>query len=264
MFRYLTLAGLALSAQLASAHEYWFEPEAYRLPSGATIVADAVNGENFGGPKMAYSARGYERSGIFAGDVEIAPLPGSQSQRPAVQVPAAADGLNLLWYRSSASIITYPTIEKFASFLNGKKLDAALTEHKAQGWPEKDIREAYFRYVKSLVAVGGSAGSDRVLGLPYEFVALDNPYEDDGPVRVQLLERSQPVPMTAIYVFHKSETKAAEKTWYQTDADGVFSLPRVPGEYLINAVSILPAPPRIQQDLNALWVTLWASLTFEL
>ncbi len=261
--RALIVAAL-LIALPAQAHEFWFEPVKYRLSEGEKIVAVAINGENFKGSEMSYSQRGYSRSGVVSASGE-ASLPGKTGDRPAIQVRPTGPGLNIVWHQSTANSLTYATMEKFERFLRGKHLEAALEVHRAKGMPEEKIREAYFRYAKTLVAVGNGEGADRAVGLPYELVALDNPYTHSGDIRFQVLSRGKPVPNAPAFVFHKPSPSSVEKLDFVTDAKGQFTVPRRGGgEFMVNAVEIREAEGRLKETMNAHWVTLWASLTYEL
>ncbi|MEO1549807.1 MAG: DUF4198 domain-containing protein [Pseudomonadota bacterium] len=249
---------LALPAQ---GHEFWFEAERYQIPSGAQIYARTFNGEDFDGTELSYSARGYERTGIVGpvGDSEVF---GKSGDRPSISSRPQGDGLHVVWHRAPIANITYPTMEKFTTFLTNQRLEFALDDHAARGFPTTKIKESYFRYVKLLMAVGSGEGADKPLGMTYELVALDNPYTTTGPTRFQVLGRGAPQPDVPTYVFHKAPDGSVEKLLYQTDEQGVFEVPKRPGSFLVNAVQIVPAPASITQSTGAVWVTLWASLTY--
>lgn len=261
--RILTLISTAiLLAGSAQAHEFWLEPQDYRLNPGEKIVARALNGEEFVGKEFSYSPRGYERSGVVAGGT-TAKIPGEMGQRPAVQVDPAGPGLNIVYHQSAASTVIYESMERFEKFLLGKRLDAALAEHKSRGLPTENIVEGYFRFVKALVAVGDGAGSDRAVGMPYELVALTNPYTDGGDMRLQLLYRGNPEPNEPVYVFHRNAGKVQE-LFLRTDGRGVVTVPRMPGEFQVNAVRIMPASQALQDRFKAVWQTLWAASVYEI
>lgn len=253
------LMGLAGSVQ---AHEFWLEPLEYRVAPGGKISARALNGQEFVGKEYSYNARGYERSGIFAGSA-TGKIPGQTGQRPAVQVNAIGPGLNVIYHQSAASTVVYETMEKFESFLRGKRLEATLAEHKARGLPSENIVEGYFRFVKALVAVGDGAGADRAVGMPYELVALTNPYTGSGDMRLQLLYRGKPEANQPVYVFHRRAGKVKE-VFLRTDGRGVVSVPRMAGEFQVNAVKIMPAGKALRQRFKAVWQTLWASSVYEI
>jgi len=179
-------------------------------------------------------------------------------------VPAAGPGLNVVYHSSPINSLTYATLTKFESFLKGKHLEAAMEVHRARRLPEEGIREVYFRYVKALVAVGDGAGSDGSVGMPYELVALTNPYTGSGDMRFRLLLNGAPVGANVpAYAFHKVGT-SVEKIDLRTTAAGEVTLPRAPGAYMVNSVHLTLPSDRLKEATKADWVTLWASLTYEL
>ena len=251
-----------LTAPLA-AHEFWLEPNAYRVAPGTPLEARAINGENFFGIEYSYSERSYARSGIIAGDTQV-PITGKSGQKPAIAQAPAAEGLNILYHASPINTLTYANFTKFENFLKGKRLDGGIAEHKRLDLPEEGIKEVYFRYVKALVAVGNGAGSDRAVGMPYEWIALTNPYTDSGPMRFRLVLNGQSAREgIPAYVFHKRGTEV-ETTKLVTGKGGVVSVPRAPGDYLLNAVHLTRPNTKIEEATKAHWVTLWAALTYQI
>jgi len=263
MTRLPIILAVLLAALPARAHEFWIEPVDYRVAPGETIEARTYNGENFGGIEYGYSKVGYQQSGVVAGD-DARPIQGENGDKPAIRTLPAADGLNVLFHASAVRTLTYPTLTKFKSFLEGKHLDWALEAHAERRLPEEDIREAYFRFVKALVAVGGGAGSDRLVGMPYELLALDNPYTASGEIRFQLYLNQQPVDAgIPIFVFHKAGDEV-EKIDLTTGAEGRFSVPRMPGEFMVNAVHITEPSELLVRSTRADWVTLWAASNYQI
>jgi len=244
------------------AHEFWLEPLSYRVAPGDDIQAKTINGEDFSGVEFSYSPRAFEQSGIVSGNTRNT-IPGKSGDRPAITVSPAGPGLNILYHASSMSVLTYPNMEKFESFLRGKKLDWGIAAHRARGLSEDQPREAYFRMVKALVAVGDGAGQDTFVGLPYELVAKTNPYTTSGDVTVQLLRSREPVPNYPIYVFRRTNGKVT-KLDLKTDGAGNVVVPRGPGgEFMVNAVDLSEPSQRIKDEANAEWQTIWAALTYE-
>ena len=260
-------AALALLACLAApltaaAHEFWLEPLDYRVDPGERIQARTINGENFVGREFSYSAPAFKQSGIIAGGTRN-PIPGNSGDRPAIDVAPAGNGLNILFHASSMSVLTYPKMEKFESFLRGKHLDFGIEQHRARGLPEEKIREAYFRMVKALVAVGDGAGEDKFVGLPFELVARTNPYTSRGDVTVSLLRGGKPLGNYPIYVFRRTAGEVT-KLDLKTDGAGNVRVPRGPGgEFLVNAVELSEPSDAIAKAGKAHWQTIWAGLTYE-
>jgi uncharacterized GH25 family protein len=262
---FITLAAI-LAALPAWAHEFWIEPVTYRVAPGETIEARTFNGEHFGGIEYGYSKAGYQQSGVVAG-ADARPIPGENGDKPAISTLPAGEGLNVLFHASAVSTLTYPTMGKFEHFIKGKRLDWVLEVHKERRLPDEDIREAYFRFVKALVAVGDGAGSDRLIGMPYELLALDNPYTDAGDIRFRVYLNKQPVGAgVPVFVFHKTGERGAEpeKIELTTDAAGEVTVPRMPGDFMVNAVHITEPSEKLARSTRADWVTLWAASNYRI
>ncbi|WP_112321124.1 DUF4198 domain-containing protein [Oceanibium sediminis] len=253
----LALAGPAMS------HEFWIEPLDYTVAPGARIEAKTINGEEFAGIEYGYSEGAFKRSGVIGGG-QTNGVPGEMGQKPAFNVPTQGDGLHILYHASPVSTLTYANYTKFERFVKGKRLDWALEEHAALKLPTEDIRESYFRYVKALVAVGSGAGADRPVGMPYELVALDNPYTSGGDIRVAVLLGGEPAANVPVFVFVR-EGEAVEELKLTTGAEGQVSVPRRAGaEYMVNAVHIGLPGEQIKSVTKAHWQTLWAALTYRI
>ncbi len=259
--RLLPLIALLLASP-AAAHEFWLEPTEFRIDVDDKIIAKTINGEEFSGSEFSYSPRGFQRSGIIAGQANTT-ISGDMGQRPAVQVAPAGPGLNILFHQTAAQTIVYEDMERFVRFLQGKRLDAVVAEHEARGLPTEDIVEGYFRFAKALVAVGDGAGADRSTGLTYELIALDNPYTSGGDIRYQLLYRGKAEAGEPVYIYHRQGTKV-QKLTLRTDGNGRVTVPRMPGEFMINAVKIMPAGKTLQERVDAVWQTLWASSVYQI
>ena len=246
-----------LATHSALAHEFWIEPRAYTLPSQATIEADLLVGSEFVGQDYIFIPKGYSSALFSRGDVETE-LAFTGQDNPSLSLQSGENGLHTIVLVSNASTLKHDTLADFREFAEtvGRGAEVFSTR------PGQPIREAYFRYAKTLVGVGDKRGQDRAYGAIYEWVALDNPYVTlDGPVRFQLLlngeaNANQPVQVFARPVGSEAETGPQHM---MTDANGILTLSDdIRGEIMINSVKLLPVK---HNDFD--WVSYWASLTFE-
>ncbi|QHQ36408.1 DUF4198 domain-containing protein [Algicella marina] len=254
---YLLALTLSLLAVPVFAHEFWLEPERYQVPAGASVKVRAINGEDFKGTEYPYNARTYTQSGVVVGGQTLR-MHGETGQRPAVQLPAAQEGLNVVFHASPVMKVVYDDFARFEKFLKGKKLEFVLEEHRAKGFPTDRVGESYYRFAKAMVAVGDGAGADKHVGMPFELVAETNPYTESGPVRFRLLWQGRPDANAPVFVFIR-QNGAVKKLWLETDGEGRVEVPREAGEYMVNAVRIIEATPALKEQLNTVWTTLWAS-----
>lgn len=258
---------MSLFPALLGAHEVWLEPLRWRVEPGETLAAHLRNGETFEGVSHSFNPRNARRFDHVL-DGRAQPVPGRLGDRPAAAVPDVAPGLHTLVYVSRARRLTYREWDKFARFATHKDFPDIAARHDARGLPREGFVEAYTRFAKALVAVGSGAGADAALGLETELVALDNPYAgaeaDVGDaVRVLSLYKGAPRPDAQIELFEKGPDGAVTVTLHRTDADGVAVLPTAPGRsYLVDAVVLRTPEPTLDPAPEAVWETLWASLTF--
>ncbi len=249
-----------------AAHEFWFEPLSYKVQVGDKVQAHLKNGQNFKGTTYSYVNEIFVRFDIATPN-GVEPVIVRRGDRPALNVEAKAEGLHVPIYGSTMQWVRYNKLEKFESFVRSVKLDWVLEAHKERGYPSEKVLETYYRYAKSLIAVGSGKGKDRFYDLPIEFVALTNPYVDntkDG-VRVQLFLEGKPFVGADVQIFHYvagSEDAVMDRT--TTDAQGMAIISVFEGgSFLINAVDIRdPRPEGVKKGAH--WETIWATLTYEL
>ena len=255
---------LSLVAAPVAAHELWIEPLDYQIAADGTLQADIVNGETFEGSRLPYLGQRITRFEVFAGGAS-APVEGRMGDRPALNRPALAPGLNVVVYEAAAATVTYATLAKFESFVTHKDLGPAIARHLARGLPLTEFKEVYSRQSKTLIAAGDGAGADLVTGMETEIVALANPYTDPLPdgLPVRVLYQGAPRGDVQVEVFEKAPDGQVAVSFHRTDADGVARVPVRPGHaYQVDAVVLREPAADLAARHGAVWETLWANLTF--
>lgn len=250
----------AICASIATAHEFWIEPETFQVAPGENITAQLKNGQKFEGISLAYFDRNITRFDVATGDTLTA-VDGRMGDSPALNIQAGDDGLVVVVHETAPSFVTYKDWEKFLAFAQHKDFPDIAARHAANGFSPAPFKERYTRHAKALIAVGDGAGADRALGLKTEFVVLTNPYEIDfdGTMRVQLLYQAAPRANAQVEVFDRDPEGSVTITLHRTDATGIATIPVTPGhEYLFDGVVLRPA----HGSADAVWDTFWAALTF--
>jgi uncharacterized GH25 family protein len=263
LFISLVLALPALGP--AFAHEYWIEPKTYRFAPEERLAAGLFNGQNFSGGEFAYFDKNFRRFDLALGE-RVATVEGRLGDKPALNVPALGEGLNVAIYESAGDTVFYSDFTLFEKFVTHKDFKTALARHAERSLPQKDFFEFYTRHAKLLLAVGNGAGADRAYGLETEIVALKNPYTDDvaGGLPVKVLYRGAPRADVQVELFDKDQAGQVKISLVRTDAGGVALLPVVSGHsYLVDAV-VLREPEEGSKAMarKAVWESLWAALTF--
>jgi uncharacterized GH25 family protein len=255
---------MGLAAAPAGAHEYWIEPEGFRLDGPGNITARIRIGENFKGNEQPYLSSRFVKA-LIAQAGTTSPVTGHEGDMPALKTKAIGAGVNVLAVSTNPHFLTYDSAEKFQTFLANQGLDGVLAAHRKRGLPDQGFAEAYSRYAKALVQVRGAGGGDMagdtVTGLKLELVALRNPYRLKPQTRshlpVKLLWQGQPLAGAQIKLFRFKQTLTI--TRLRTDASGHAKVPLGPGgRFLLSAVRMTPWT----RNKKAVWHSHWASLTF--
>lgn len=244
-----------------SAHEFWIDPSAYQVESGAHVVAEFRNGQLFEGVSLGYFDRSSHRLQMALGE-ETRDLEPRNGDRPAIDQPPMGDGLHVMIHETAPSRLTYETWDKFQAFADHKDFPDIGRRHDARGLPRENFTESYTRHVKALVEVGDSEGADRYFGMATEFVAQTNPYAPDfaQEMTVALFYRDVPRRDAQVEIFDKSADGSVTVALTRTDDEGIATFATTPGhEYLVDAV-VLREPEGASEDIA--WESLWAALTF--
>lgn len=260
----LTYLGSILSLLLlltspAKAHEFWIEADAFQVAPDQAIVGHTKTGTNFKGIRDYYLPQLFDRFEIIDAD-GMRPVQGLPGDIPPLNMMPRRNGLHRVIYLSTPKTVHFEEWSKFASYLTDMGLDPPLSRHQELGYAPDDVTESYIRCAKALVAVGDGIGQDTLAGMPFELVALNNPYTkpQQESVSVQLLWQGAPAADTQLLIFH-GQDEALQTVKIRTDLSGKALLPDLgPGPYLINAVHLMEAPPRYDTP----WLSHWASLTY--
>lgn len=263
---FFTLIGLATTSQVLG-HEYWLEPRKFAVKPGEIVEADLKNGQHFKGGKLYYLNHRFKRFEIHTNSGQRK-AKGNDGDQPALRYTAKEPGLHILVYESIFDELTFEKWDKFLYYLKLEGLEDIVERHKARKLPQNYFNEQYSRRVKSLVKVGDGAGKDRLMGLGYEMVAEENPYQlsNDGkkhktlPVRVYL--KDQPYANAQINIFQ--DNGKVHETHVRTDANGLAMIPITGGGKIMLSSVYMYDGDNDEKTKLAEWQSLWANLTFEL
>lgn len=257
------LAAAPLAAPVA-AHELWIEPEAWTVAEDSKVTAALVNGQEFDGVELAYFPNRINRFELYLGQRGQL-VTGRVGDSPALNATPLGDGLHIAAYVSAVSTVDYAEWAKFVSFAEHKDLGDVTAMRDANGLPADGFKEAYTRFSKSLIGVGSAEGTDQVIGLETEIVALANPFTDDlsAGMPVQLYYQGAVRANEQIELFERAPDGTVTITLHRTDDEGIALLPVQPGhDYMADAVVLRMPDSGLAMVTNAVWETLWANLTF--
>ena len=249
------------------AHEYWIEPNKFELEAGDNIEADLRNGQNFKGNRLYFLTNGFTRFDIFDGQ-EIHKAKGSNGDQPALKFTTTISGLHILIYQSTFTSLTFKIWEKFLTYTKNQGLENVIERHLARGLGKTDFKESYARTIKALVNVGDGKGSDKRTGLPFEFVAQDNPYrlKADGKGQKQIVVRlfleDKSVGNKQVLIF-QNNGKITQSTGH-TDDQGLITIPlNGGGKFMLSAVHMFEGDDDPETKTPE-WFSYWANLIFAL
>lgn len=257
------LLGLTLGT-LASAHEFWLEPEQYRIDVNKTIEADIKIGENFKGNTYAFFPNRFVRFELHHNGRER-PINARIGARPAATQAVDSHGLTTLTYESTYTELTYNDPAVFDTFLTLDGLDWVRQAHQERGLPATGFTEVYRRFAKTYIGTGRAEGDDRLIGYPLEWRLEDNPYtlDEQAPLTATLFRQGDPSPGVLARVFMKQGSEPARELRLMTDDNGQISIPHSPDTaYLVSSVHMQEPPAKVAEETGAVWESLWASAVF--
>ncbi|MEM0900545.1 MAG: DUF4198 domain-containing protein [Pseudomonadota bacterium] len=260
-------AGALFFCEHGLAHEMWLQPQNFQIAADEMIDVDIIVGEDFAGTSYGFSPNNFRRLEVSK-DGDRKDVGSEVGAKPAVSEVPFGPGLHVVTYQSANLVTSYSTVERFGRFLESKGLGEFTAKHEALNLEPGRFREVYSRYAKSLIAVDGGEGQDNSQNLTVEFTALANPYTDDlkDGLNFSLTKFGEPWSDQQVLVLEKptGADAASRSLKIKTDGDGQLTIDVKPGHtYLLDVVHIRRPSEELAASLNAVWETLWASITFE-
>jgi uncharacterized GH25 family protein len=241
---------------IATAHEFWVEPSAFSLATGARLDVRLCIGDGAESWPLPRNERRIERFETIGQSGKL-PLPGIDGADPAGIARLQMPGGYIVAFESKHTLANMPAAE-FSAYLKEKGLEQILKLREQRGESQRGARDAYSRHAKALIRVGESQEAlvDRAIGLRLELIA--GPEQPDGQRNFQL--RYEGKPLADALVTATLLGGAASDLHARTDKHGraTFSL-QAAGAWRITAVHMIQARDAASAD----WESLWASLTFE-
>jgi uncharacterized GH25 family protein len=241
---------------IATAHEFWVEPSAFSLATGARLDVRLCIGDGAESWPLPRNERRIERFETIGQSAKI-PLLGVDGADPAGIARLQMPGGHIVAFESKHTLANMPAAE-FSAYLKEKGLEQILKLREQRGESQRGARDAYSRHAKALIRVGESQEAlvDRAIGLRLELIA--GPEHPDGQRNFQL--RYEGKPLANALVTATLLGGAASDLHARTDKHGraTFRL-QAAGAWRISAVHMIEARDAATAD----WESLWASLTFE-
>ncbi|MEM6368869.1 MAG: DUF4198 domain-containing protein [Myxococcota bacterium] len=244
---------LCLLASPAWAHDFWIEPSAFSTDGPSSIDVRLKVGHHDDVKAVARKPDRILRFETVGPDGSRQPVLGEAEAEPAGRVQLMAPGFHSLVFESNHAYIEL-SADKFANYLEHEGLTQILALRDGSDGPGK---ESYARYCKSLVQIGeGSAGWERDLELPFEFIALRRPESRKLVFRLEF--QDQPLADARVELLRLEDLTQSVST--QTNAKGVLRFKNLEaGRYMLAATHMVPAKAPVKGD----WESFWATVSFE-
>jgi uncharacterized GH25 family protein len=267
----LTVCALGLGrAAAVEAHDFWVQPNAYRIEPDAPVPITLQVGH---GP---FRQRSPIQSGRIVRFEAITPDGTAVDLRASLRPGGATDDGALQFREPGTYMVVLETDSRaqshlpalrFNDYLRAEGLTAALEQRERSHRMDADGSEIYSRRTKALVQVGSQrAGSQaqvtRALGLPLEIVPDVSPYAwpRSSSLPVHVLFEGRPL-VGALVKLTNLEHDAQPVEIHLTGEDGrtSFMMPGG-GQWLLNVIWSKPLPGTRDTDFE----TVFSSLSFGL
>lgn len=256
----LCLVTLLVAAGAAQSHEFWIEPDKFVVPAGAAVTLDLRVGQLLDGASYPFLSHKFERYDVTVAG-QTAPLAGRQGDVPSLIYTPDRQGLNIVSYHARPELLTYDAFSDFVEFVTDEGLSDLADRHRARGLPDAGFIEGYSRNSKALVQVGPvlAGQTDEYTGMPFELVALTNPYAGQETLPVRLLWQGKPVADAQVAIFHRGPDGAVSRSLSRTGSTGIATVPTAAsGFYLLSSVRLDERDPASGE----VWHSTWAALGF--
>jgi uncharacterized GH25 family protein len=255
---------LAAGTGAALAHDFWIRPAAFTAKPGETLRASLLVGEQMKGESRPLR-KDRVNEFVILGPEKNALSRTTESQDgadPAGTFSTSTPGLHVISFEGKENVITLAP-DEFKSYLIEEGLEHIIEDRAARGESQLPGREAYARCAKSLVRIGDSIeGPWAALRSPrLELVPVRNPLalKAGEPLALKVLHAGNPLANAKVVA--RREQDPARTVSVRTDTGGLATLPLDgSGVWLITSVHMERAAGRSDVD----WLSLWASLTFEI
>lgn len=244
------------------AHEYWFEPEKFILAPNEKTAVHLYVGDGLvkDREERAFQLAKTPTFNLFSAD-KILDLKTSlkDDALPIYNFSAARAGNYLLAMERNWSYIKIEP-QKFEDYLREDGMDYIIGEREKLGEHQKEGRERYSRFIKSLLQVGDRRDMTfkKNLGLKLEIIPLENPYLKKVGDKLKFQVLFDGKPLAGKIVFADNRGGATQKMTTGKNGEITMTIDQS-GLWLVRLVFMR----RCRQDCaQADWESFWSAFSF--
>ncbi|GAB4355712.1 MAG: DUF4198 domain-containing protein [Gammaproteobacteria bacterium] len=251
---------LTFHLPVAGAHDFWVEPDRFRVDVGESVALRLYQGQQLRGETLPYITDWFSRF-QHIDSAGLHPVESEMGNDPAATLRIGRGGNHWVIYQSTRDFVKLEA-EKFHRYLREEGLEAVIEARRAAGEADQPAREYYSRCAKSLITAPGRGDAPSVdFGMTLELIPEADPARlrpgERLPLRVRYLERY--LENVLVTAFRRSAPEA--RVTARSDPKGRVELPfDAPGLWLVKAVHMVRPQERDRAD----WESFWATLLFEI
>ncbi len=255
----LVLLLLLQTPGLASAHDFWVEPEAFEASPDRRVRVDLKVGSKKDVKSLEYKPDRILRFEGLSGTVTRS-IDGTKGRKPAGIFDTSklrADAI--LVYQSNHAYIELPA-QDFERYLEHEGLIGIATHRRTMGQSTAVGRESYARSCKALLTIGEPDDAwRRTVGLPLEITPLVDPRRPNKELRFVVRWREGPLVGARVDLMALTDLEVATATTANERGEVRFPAAE-PGRYMVATTHMFVARPPVRGD----WESVWSTFAFEI
>jgi uncharacterized GH25 family protein len=254
----ICLTGLTF---LASAHEFWLEPDRFYFKTGENARINVKVGEDFSGEAWNATtdkvARLQHYSGQQVRDLKKS-LMNDSTER--FQLSLVDEGTHVITLETSESF-TAMDGAKFTEYLEADGLDDVLYQRKKNGISGDSATELYSRHAKLILHAGAKTDNSysRICNLPIEIIPDENPalLKKGRRIGFRILFEGKPLFGAKVKVWNRYNHRTSVQNIFSQQDGRIETHVSNPGVWMVSVVRMVPS-----KDRKAQYRSYWGTLVF--
>lgn len=256
------LISLLFLSVFTFAHEFWLQPDKFKVASGETFNVSLKVGEGFQGEKWTAKIKRLNDVKIHGSSVKDVTKKFLADTLESTQLSISKKGSYVVAMTSNPSFIELEG-KKFTDYLIEDGLEDMIELRKDKNISHSKAREFYSRYAKTLIQVGNKLDDSfkKEIGFPLEIIPQTHPYriDSESSMKVLVLFKGKPLKGSMVKVWHKNSDEMVEPLNLKTDATGFVNVNVFPeGKWMLSTVKMEEYKDKSKADYESFW----ASYTF--